>query len=102
MFLSFVGKMEKVRRGTVFGALLSKVFDCLNHDLLTAKLNAHWFSLPAVELIHDYLINRKQRTRINNSYSTWVEIVFGIPQGSMLDPLSFNIFPADLFFVVNR
>ena len=79
----------------------SKAFDCLNHDLLIAKLNAYGFSLPALRLIHDYLLNRKQRTRINNSYSTWVEIVFGVPQGSILGPLLFNIFPTDLFFIAN-
>ena len=88
----------------MFGALikdLSKAFDCLNHDLLVPKLNAYGFSLPALRLLHDYLSNRKQRTRINNSYSTWMEIVFGVPQGSILGPLLFNIFLADLFFIVN-
>ena len=95
---------RSIDRGKVFGALLtdlSKAFDCLNHDFLIAKLNAYGFSLPALRLIHDYLSNRKQRTRINNSYSTWMEIVFGVPQGSILGPLLFNIFLADLFFIVN-
>ena len=95
---------RSIDRGKVFGALLkdlSKSFDCLNHDLLIAKLNAYGFSLPALRLIHDYLLNRKQRTRVNNSYSTWVEIVFGVPQGSILGPLLFTIFLADLFFVAN-
>ena len=95
---------RSIDRGKVFGALLkdlSKSFDCLNHDLLIAKLNAYDFSLPALRLIHDYLLNRKQRTRVNNSYSTWVEIVFGVPQGSILGPLLFTIFLADLFFVAN-
>ena len=59
---------------------LSKAFNCLNHDLLIAKLNIYGFILPALRLIHDYLSNRKQRTRINNSYSTGMEIVFGVPQ----------------------
>ena len=91
-------------RGKVFGALLtdlSKAFDCLNHDLLIAKLNGYGFSLPALRLIHDYLSNRKQRTRINNSYSTWMEIVLGVAQGSILGLLLFSFFLADLFFIVN-
>ena len=92
-----------VDRGKVFGALLtdlSKAFDCLNHDLLTAKLNAYRFSLPALRLIHYYLINRKQRTRIINLYNTWTEIVFGVLQGSILAPPLFNIFFAHLFFFI--
>ena len=88
----------------MFGALLtylSKAFDCLNYDLMIAKLNAYGFSLLALRLIHDYLSNRKQRRRINNSYSTWMEIVFGVLQGSILGPLLFNIFLADFFSIVN-
>ena len=68
---------------------------------MIAKLNAYGFSLPASKLIHDYLLNKKQRTRRNNSYSTWVEIVFGVPQGSILSPLLFNILLTDLFFIAN-
>ena len=54
----------------MFGAELtvfSTTFDCLNLGLLIAKLNAYGLSLPALKLIHDYLLNRKQRTRKNNS-----------------------------------
>ena len=87
----------------VFGALLtdlSKAFDCLPHDLIIAKLNAYGFSLPALNLIQNYLANRKQRTKINDSYSPWSDILFGVPQGSILGPLLFNIFLSDLFLVV--
>ena len=64
---------RSIDRGTIFDALptdLSKAFDCLNHDFLIANLNSYGFSLPALRLIHEYLLNRNQRTRINNSYST--------------------------------
>ena len=63
-----------VDKGKVFGALLtdlSKAFDCLDHELLIAKLNAYGFNLPALRLIHDYLSNRKQRTKIDDNYSSW-------------------------------
>ena len=57
-------------------------------------------SLPALTLIQIYLANRKQRTKINDSYSPWIEILFGVPQGSILEPLLFNIFLSDLFLIV--
>ena len=62
-------RAEPVDKGKVFGALLtdlSKAFDCLDHKLLTAKLNAYGFSLPTLRLINDYLSNRKLRTRIHS------------------------------------
>ena len=98
--------LEKWKRsadsGKAFGVLLtdlSKAFDCLNHELLIAKLNAHEFSLPALRLIHGYLSHRKQRPKINNSYSKRLAVMFGVSQGSIFGPLLFNIFLADLFLV---
>ena len=66
---------------------LSKTFDSLNHELLVAKLHAYGFSYSSLELILPYLSNRWQRTKINNTYSSWVEILLGVPQGSILGPL---------------
>ena len=87
-----------------FGALLtdlSKIFDCLPHELLIAKLHGYGFSLAALRLVRSCLCNRKQRTDINESYSSWEEILFAVPHGSILGPLLFNIFIYDLFITID-
>ena len=88
------GWKNSVNNGKDFGAFLtdlSKAFDCTDHELLIAKLNAYGFSLPALKLTHDYLSNRKQWTKTNSSYSSWHEIIFGVPLSFILGPLLFNI-----------
>ena len=86
---------SSVDKGKAFGELLtdlSKAFGCLSHELIIAKFNAQVFSLSALKLMQSYISERKQRTKINQAYSSWEGMLFGVPRGSILGPILFNIF----------
>ena len=76
---------------------LSKAFDNINYELLIAKLHAYEFSKDALKLIFSYISKRWQRTKINKLFSSWSTLLKGVPQGSVLGPLLFNIYLKDLF-----
>ena len=96
---------ERIDRGLEFGILpndLSKAFDCLPHDLFVAKLFAYRFEDKALRFIYDYLRHCKQRTKIADSYSSWQEILDGVPKESILGPLLFNADLCDLFITMSQ
>ena len=99
--LAMVENCKKaLNQGNEYGALLtdlSKAFDCLPHDLIVAKLHVYSFSIDSLKLINSYLTERNQRVKINDQFSSWLDIVAGVPQGSILGPLLFNTFLCDMF-----
>ena len=80
---------------------LSKAFDSICHNLLLAKLKAYGLRDSAIELIQSYLSHRFQRVKCNGVYSDWLPIRCGLPQGSLLGPLFFNIFVSDVNDSIN-
>ena len=87
-----------------FGALLtdlSNVSDCITHDLIIAKLEAYGFQIDTLRLVYDYLSNRKQRVKLNETFSSWKDLEYGAPQGSILGPLLFKIHLSDLFYFLD-
>ena len=75
---------------------LRKAFDAINHHLLPEKLKAYGFSLHALEMMSSYLPGRQKCVSVTGVCSNFISIITGVPQGSLLRPMLFNIVINDL------
>ena len=76
---------------------LSKAFECFDHNSLIAKLHAYGCQYNSLKLIYSYLQYRFHRVKVNSTYSSWADILNGIPQGSIRGPFIFANDLIDLF-----
>ena len=101
--------MEKWKKivdyGGVFSELLRdlfKAFDCIPRDFIIAKLEAFSFQTDALNVVYDYLPNRKQRIKINATFRCWKNIKYGVLQRPILGPLLIGIYLRDLFYFLKH
>ena len=101
--LSLIKNWKKVLDKKGFGEAvlmdLAKAFDIIKRNLLIAKLYAYGFNKEPRKLLHNYLSNRWHRAKINKQFSSWQELIQGVPQGSVLGSLLFNIYLNELFYL---
>ena len=75
---------------------LSEAFDSINHEILSIKLDKLGFDISALKLIGSFLSDRVQSVVLNDIFSDSLSVERGVPQGTVLEPLLFNLYINDM------
>ena len=93
---------KQLENGEKKGLIFKDLSKAFGTSLLLVKLKIYGFSNQALSLLQSYLCNRFQRSIINDLFSSWNEVIIGVPQGLILGPLLFNRFLNEIIFCLSR
>jgi len=79
----------------------SKAFDSINHDIMINNLKEIGLSKLSINWFNSYLRERKHRVIVDESFSDWLDVICGIPQGSILGPILFSIYTRKIPSIFN-
>ena len=96
-------RTEMYKKNTVCGAFLdlSKAFDSTSQEILIEKLKCLGFDGTSTLLIRSYWKDRTQKVVFSGNESDWILLNRGVPQGTVLGPILFNIYVNDLHRVID-
>ena len=96
----YKSKSRSYKPGIIF-LDIKKAFDTVNHDILLKKLAYYGIHGTVLEWFRNFLLDRYQCTKINGKISSFLQILSGVPQGSILGPLLFSIYINDMIYACN-